>query len=132
MARDHEQTPTPIRHPGASQTGKIDVEAIEQLQAEVEARARRYFVALLARLAQWLGLAGIGGLGGYGIAATSQADDPQQREQPASGPEPTPVECPPSADLIDAQEQASRDARKAIATCRELGEELERRKDTRP
>ena len=124
MARDHEQHPTPIRHPGASQTGRIDVEAIEHLQAEVEARARRYFVALLARLAQWIGVPSLAALGGYGFASSAQPDQPQHREQPASGPEPQPeprpqphaLECTPAEreQLLEAEQRASRDARAAV------------------
>ena len=122
--------PTPIR-PGASQAGApIDPAALDQLQAEVGRRVRAAALTWAARIATYFGLPLASAGGTY--YATRPAEAPVEREQPASGPEPKPAECPPSADLIDAQERASRDARNAIDACDAMAAELKRARKEAP
>ena len=130
MARDHDSEPTPIR---ASQSrADLDAAALADLHAEV-ARARRV-AAWVVGVARWLGLPSLGALGAWiGLRQPEPLPEsaPQHREQPASGPKP--AECQPSADLIDAQERASRDARNAIDACDAMAAELKRqRKEESP
>lgn len=123
MTRERE--PTQLR---PSQSGTIDAEAIEAMQREVEARARRWLLALAGRLATWLGLPLAGATGGY-LAAH---DSPTAREQPASGPNPPdpldPTQCTPAEreQLLEAERRASRDARTALDVCRDAVERLDK------
>jgi hypothetical protein len=119
VARDPDPTPTPIRPGASTASGQIDV-------AEVEAHARRLIVSLVGRIATWLGLSGAGA--GVGYLAAHQPEAPVHREQPATGPEP---ECTPSADLIDAELDTQRDARLAVDACRELADELRRKRQAK-
>jgi len=117
VARDHEQTPTPIRPPAASQTGMT----LDELQAEVARRVRAAVLVWLGRIGQWVAGLSIGAGGTY---YATRSDEPQHREQPASGPEPQPeprpqphaLECTPAEreQLLEAEQRASRDARAAV------------------
>jgi hypothetical protein len=136
VARDPDPTPTPIRPGASTASGQIDVEALEQLQAEVDRRARRWVTQAVGKLATWLGL--VGGGAGTTYYATRPADAPTPREQPASGAslpaqdhEPRARECPPSADLIDAELDTQRDARLAVDACRELADEIRRKRQAK-
>ena len=102
---------------------------LDELQAEVARRVRAAVIVWLGRIGQWVAGLSIGAGGTY---YATRSDEPQHREQPASGPEPKPVECPPSADLIDAQERASRDARNAIDACDAMAAELKRQRKEAP
>ena len=121
-------------HP--SKSGTLDVDALEAVQREVEARARRWVVQLAARLATWLGLPIAGATGGYMVARPEPA--PVHREQPASGPEPLPShppsECTPSEqrELVEAQDRASRDARTAVDGCAEMARKCDTTRNRDP
>ena len=124
MSRDRE--PTPLRASTSQVGAVVDVEALEQLQHEVERRARRWVVQLAGRLATWLGLPIAGATGGYMAARPEQEPAPTHREQPSSGPEPLPSsppsECTPSEhrELVEAADRAARDARTAVDACNEM------------
>jgi hypothetical protein len=122
VSRDRE--PTPLRASTSQVGAVVDVEALEQLQHEVERRARRWVVQLAGRLVTWLGLPIAGATGGYMAGRPEPA--PVHREQPSSGPEPLPShppsECTPSerSEILEAQHRASRDARTAVDACNEM------------
>ena len=132
MARDHDHEPTPIRGASQSRTD-LDAAALDQLQAEVARRVRAAALTWAARIATYFGLPlASAGTTYYATRSPEHVETPVEREQPASGPEPKPAECQPSADLIDAQERASRDARNAIDACDAMAAELKRARKEAP
>ncbi len=132
-----ERDPTPL-HPSKSQVGAaVDVEALEQLQQEVERRARRWVVQAVGRMATWLGLPIAGATGGYLAARPEQEPAPAHREQPSSGPEPLthpPRECTPSEqrELVEAADRAASDARTAVDACNEMARKCDVTKNRDP